>query len=343
MADYENSIFNNLPRRKRRLDDDDNTRSRFREALGMYEPEGPLPPRPHRSGVGGPSINQTPSGAPPPVNTVAPAASGTTTIGSTLSCTPGTWTNAPTSYAYQWLRGGTNISGATASTYVTVTADGGASVSCTVTATNTAGSASATSNALSIAAAATSVWSASDAAANSLTLSNGGLTVASKAGNWYTIRNTISKTAGKVYVEFLANTVTTPGNDMFGLANAGFSIVGGNYLGAANYSGGITDGANYVSAGFVTHYSTSQYPVTGDVWALAVDFAAGSVWVAQNNVWLNGSNPATGSLPILSFTPATVGPLFVGMSFSQPGDLFTLQPTAASQKYAPPSGFSPWG
>ena len=57
MADYENSIFNNLPRRKRRLDDD-NTRSRFREALGMYEPEGPLPPRPHRSGVGGPSINQ---------------------------------------------------------------------------------------------------------------------------------------------------------------------------------------------------------------------------------------------------------------------------------------------
>jgi hypothetical protein len=189
----------------------------------------------------------------------------------------------------------------------------------------------------------TSVWSASDAAANGLTLSNGGLTVASKAGNWFTVRNTISKTSGKLYVEFLVNTVTTPGNDIFGLANAGFSIVGGNYLGAANYSGGIADSANYVSAGFVSNYSVTQYPVTADVWALAVDFAAGSVWVAQNNVWLHGSNPATGTLPILSFTPATVGPLFAGMSFSQPGDLFTLQPTAASQKYAPPSGFSAWG
>ena len=82
MSDYENSIFNNLPRRKRRLDDDDNTRSRFREALGMYEPEGPLPPRPRPSGVGGPSINQ--GGAPPPVTSVW-SASDAAANGMTLS------------------------------------------------------------------------------------------------------------------------------------------------------------------------------------------------------------------------------------------------------------------
>ena len=51
----------------------------------------------------------------------------------------------------------------------------------------------------------TSVWSAADAAANAMTLSNGGLTVTPKSpvlgGTWQ--RNPrLSKTSGKVYVEF---------------------------------------------------------------------------------------------------------------------------------------------
>ena len=64
MADYEDGIFSNLPQRRRRpvgdrfSADGDNTRSFFREALGMYVPEGPLPPRPHPSGKGGPPVNQ---------------------------------------------------------------------------------------------------------------------------------------------------------------------------------------------------------------------------------------------------------------------------------------------
>ena len=147
MADYENSIFNNLPQRRRGAGVLDDERPSWREVLSMRNfDEGPLPPRPHSSGKGGPSINQTPP--PPvlsPVNTVAPVASGTTTVGSTLSCTTGTWTNSPTSYAYQWLRNGANISGATSSTYLTVTADGGTSIRCTVIATNVHGSGTATS------------------------------------------------------------------------------------------------------------------------------------------------------------------------------------------------------
>jgi hypothetical protein len=51
-------------------------------------------------------------------------------------------------YAYQWKRGGVNISGATANTYTLVTADLGAMITATVTATNTAGSASATATAV---------------------------------------------------------------------------------------------------------------------------------------------------------------------------------------------------
>jgi hypothetical protein len=87
----------------------------------------------------------------PPVNTTAPAVTGTGAVGNTLSVTNGNWTYVPTSYAYQWLRNGANIAGAMAATYVLQAADSGTNVSCRVTATNPAGSTSATSNAIACA------------------------------------------------------------------------------------------------------------------------------------------------------------------------------------------------
>jgi len=84
----------------------------------------------------------------PPSNTVAPAVSGTATNGQTLSSTTGTWTAAPpiTGYAYQWQRAGSNISGATSSTYVLVAADVGSTIRCVVTATNAISAVDANSN-----------------------------------------------------------------------------------------------------------------------------------------------------------------------------------------------------
>jgi hypothetical protein len=79
-----------------------------------------------------------------PVNSVLPVITGTTTVGQTLSCSTGTWTKSPT-FSYQWRRNGVTISGATASTYLLVTADGGTLISCTVKATNAGVSAVATS------------------------------------------------------------------------------------------------------------------------------------------------------------------------------------------------------
>lgn len=81
-----------------------------------------------------------------PENLVAPTVSGSTTVGSTLSTTNGSWTGNPTSYGYQWLRAGSPIGGATSSTYVTVSADVGNAITCRVTATNPAGSTNATSS-----------------------------------------------------------------------------------------------------------------------------------------------------------------------------------------------------
>lgn len=86
------------------------------------------------------------SGAPsPPANTVAPAITGTTTEGQTLTCSTGTWSNSPVSYTYQWKDDGVAISGAVASTYVLTASEVGATITCTVTAYNDGGSASATS------------------------------------------------------------------------------------------------------------------------------------------------------------------------------------------------------
>lgn len=79
-----------------------------------------------------------------PANSVLPAITGTATVGQTLTCSSGTWTKSPT-FAYQWLRSGVAIAGATASTRVLAGADEGATMSCTVTATNSGVSTSATS------------------------------------------------------------------------------------------------------------------------------------------------------------------------------------------------------
>jgi len=85
-----------------------------------------------------------------PVNTVAPAVTGTARAGQTLSCTTGTWTGNPASfsYSYIWRKNGVDQQGAAYynSTYVLTSSDVGSTWSCKVTATNTGGSTSAISN-----------------------------------------------------------------------------------------------------------------------------------------------------------------------------------------------------
>lgn len=75
------------------------------------------------------------SGAPAPVNKVAPRITGSAKVGKTLTADPGKWEPADVELAYQWLRGGAPIEGATAKTYRVTTADVGTALSVQVTAT----------------------------------------------------------------------------------------------------------------------------------------------------------------------------------------------------------------
>lgn len=75
-----------------------------------------------------------------PVNAAPPTVSGTITVGQTLTCSPGTWSNSPTAYAYTWLRDFEPIPGATTASYLLSGPDASYDLTCQVTATNAAGS-----------------------------------------------------------------------------------------------------------------------------------------------------------------------------------------------------------
>ena len=66
-----------------------------------------------------------------------PKVTGTLKVGSTIAVSRGTWSPTPSSYAYQWYRSGSAISGATASTYKLTSSDKGKQMSVKVTAKKT--------------------------------------------------------------------------------------------------------------------------------------------------------------------------------------------------------------
>lgn len=100
--------------------------------------------------------------AAPPASTSLPTISGTAQVGQTLTATNGAWSNAPASFAYQWLRcnGGGNscasVANGTQQTYTLVGADAGRTMRVRVTATNADGSSSAQSAQTALVAAASS-------------------------------------------------------------------------------------------------------------------------------------------------------------------------------------------
>jgi hypothetical protein len=104
-----------------------------------------------RNGLGSATASSAPTGfvsgpAGAPVATAAPVVQGVVGPGATLTATTGTWTGAPTSFAYQWRRCNTttsacvDVAGATTSTYTLAAGDSGSLLRVLVVATNAGGS-----------------------------------------------------------------------------------------------------------------------------------------------------------------------------------------------------------
>jgi len=86
-----------------------------------------------------------------PTNTASPTISGTAKSGEKLTASTGSWSNSPTSFAYQWQRCASDgrscgdITSATSQSYTVATGDVGHALRVVVTATNADGHSSATS------------------------------------------------------------------------------------------------------------------------------------------------------------------------------------------------------
>jgi hypothetical protein len=81
-----------------------------------------------------------------PENTNAPNVSGEPKVGSTLTCSEGTWSGQPApTFSYQWLLNGVPIPSATTHEYTVGSAGRGLTITCRVTATSSEGTASTSS------------------------------------------------------------------------------------------------------------------------------------------------------------------------------------------------------
>jgi hypothetical protein len=192
-------------------------------------------------------------------------------------------------------------------------------------------------------AATASTWNTADAATNNYTLTNANLTAHYAGSTYTTLRTSQTHSSGKLYVEFASVAPAASDNlNFFGVCNGVFAISG--FLGTSGDSFGLRiDGFVSSSGGFSSGTGgtfPTTTPVVGDVYAFAVDFAAGKLYYAKNNAWVNGADPVGGTANMI-FTPGT--PLYAGISSQGTGDgTWALQAAAGSQSFAPPSGFSAW-
>lgn len=235
-----------------------------------------------------------------PSNTSAPTISGTATEGNTLTANVGSWTNSPTSYSYQWQRGGSNIGGATNSTYVLVSADVGSQIRVQVTATNSGGSASAFSSYTSTVqsappatgqvqytSAGTYSWTAPSGVTSVCVVCVGGGGGPGESGlggggGGLGYKNNISVSPGSSYTVVVGGQGTTSYfiNSSTVAGNGGGRTAGGGYVGDGGGNGGAGGGGSWPGGGGAGGYSG-----TGGV---------GAVGTSASRVGGNGSGGGGG-------------------------------------------------
>lgn len=115
------------------------------DSLVTAQPDGCNQPTLLVAGAEQPSFSAAPYSVPAPENTARPTLGGTAKVGRTLRAGRGSWTPAPSSFAYAWLRDGRPIRGASGSRYRLTAKDARHAISVQVTVRGPGGTARATS------------------------------------------------------------------------------------------------------------------------------------------------------------------------------------------------------
>jgi uncharacterized repeat protein (TIGR02543 family) len=219
-----------------------------------------------------------------PVNTAAPSISGSTTQGSTLSVTTGSWNSdpayapeplLPATYTYQWKRAGVNISGATSSTYTTVVADIGNSITCTVTANNYRGATPAnSSNGITVITATYTIsysgnGNTSGSAPTSPTTVNNGSTFTTPSNTYsrtgHTFAGWLSSQDNNTYSAGSVHPAVTGNLTLYALWSANTQTI--SYAGNGNTSGSAPTSPTTVSYGSTFTTPSNSYVRTGYTFA----------------------------------------------------------------------------
>lgn len=151
--------------------------------------------------------------------------------------------------------------------------------------------------------------------------------------------------SGKVYCEFACVTApatmthgfgvqVTPPGSIFNPATNGGVMASGN--------GGCGLPSAYYQNGASRTSSGSYAFATGDRIGIAFDVTSRKLWFSKNGTWISG-DPATDTSPTMTLAGGTVFYFTVGAyscSIASGTYQYEIYPSAASQNYAAPSGFS---
>lgn len=163
------------------------------------------------------------------------------------------------------------------------------------------------------------------------------------------------RNTGKWYWEIVVNLNGNSTNTRWlpfaqGVTGSPFDTSSAPYLGfqaapASSSPSNVTKAGSTTGSGFSPNGQ-------GVLWQFAVDLDAQQIWIGNGTAWFRGGNPSLGSTPTLGFGSGLSGGLSSGMSEGTPcvdgasnfasGISITGNFSAASQVYAPPTGFLPW-
>ncbi|MGH6844490.1 MAG: right-handed parallel beta-helix repeat-containing protein, partial [Methylocella sp.] len=221
-----------------------------------------------------------------PVNMAVPTITGTAQVGQTLTASHGTWTNAPTSYTYQWKSSASGtIAGATAASYVPVTSDIGNTLTVSVVAANASGSSAPAASAATKAVAAAGSVPANSVLPTISGVPQVGQTLTASTGTWTNAPASFTyqwNRAGTAIGGAIASTYVPVAADVG--ATLTVSVVATNSAGSSSPA---TSAATSAIAG------AAAVPVNTALPAISGVAQVGQTLTATNGTWTNSPTSFT--------------------------------------------------